>query len=117
MYQWAGIECTVAIIVGCLPSFAVFIRSRVNASRALYEANSKSTSGPNSRRRVGSGPRSLEDNSLWQTRDTASEKSLVDGGGIMVTRSFSQRWQTKGGSRSIRTRDGQMEHELQDMGA
>ncbi|KIN08814.1 hypothetical protein OIDMADRAFT_76981, partial [Oidiodendron maius Zn] len=33
---WAAIEGAIAIIVGCLPSFAIFIRGRVSASRAQY---------------------------------------------------------------------------------
>lgn len=33
---WGAIEGTVAILVGCLPAFAIFIKGRVKASRVQY---------------------------------------------------------------------------------
>ncbi len=31
---WAAVECGIAIIVGCLPSFAIFIRAKIESSKA-----------------------------------------------------------------------------------
>ncbi|GJN75003.1 hypothetical protein PLICBS_009099 [Purpureocillium lilacinum] len=66
---WAGIEGAVAIVVGCLPSFAVFIRGRVAASRAQYDGSSNTNpsafnSHPKSRERNGS-TRSQNDSPFW----------------------------------------------------
>lgn len=33
---WGAVEGMVAILVGCLPAFAIFVRGRVEASRVQY---------------------------------------------------------------------------------
>lgn len=43
---------------------------------------------------------------LWQLRDNASDKSLVNDG-ILVTRTWSQKWQTAGGRRPNLRRDSE----------
>ncbi|KAK3179175.1 hypothetical protein K4F52_009364 [Lecanicillium sp. MT-2017a] len=100
---WAGIEGAVAILVGCLPSFAVFIRGRVAASRnGNSNTNQSDPAGlPNSHER-----RMDADIQLWQLRDNASDKSLVNDG-ILVTRTWSQKWQTAGGRRPNLRRDSE----------
>lgn len=67
-------------------------------------------SNPKSKERTGSSNRSQSDHHLWQLRDTASDKSLVEGG-IVVTRSWSQKWHNSGGRTRVH-KDGEMEHEL-----
>ncbi|QLI65189.1 uncharacterized protein G6M90_00g011960 [Metarhizium brunneum] len=112
---WAGIEGAVAIIVGCLPSFAIFIRGRVIASRAQPDGSSNMNpsgyrSNARSKEPTGSSRRSQNDHQVWEVSDTASDKSLVEGG-IMVTRSWSQKWQNSGG-RTRMHKDGEIEHGL-----
>ncbi|CAM1503358.1 Fc.00g081340.m01.CDS01 [Cosmosporella sp. VM-42] len=81
---WAAIEGAVAIVVGCLPSFAIFIRGRVAASRAHNQGSSNQNSfSYYSRTRSRKPPGSVhleEDNDLWHGQDSASNKSLVEGG-------------------------------------
>jgi len=102
---WAAIEGAVAIVVGCLPSFAIFIRGRVTASRAArYNQGSSSNKNStfNSRAKSSRGPQGSvrlpeEDGPPWRTHDTASDKSLVQpSSGITVTRSWSQNWGNSG---------------------
>ncbi|KAF7559901.1 hypothetical protein G7046_g4249 [Stylonectria norvegica] len=98
---WAAIEGAVAIIVGCLPSFAIFIRGRVTASRDRHQSSSNlNGSGYYSRSKSRKLPGSVnieeEDNNLWREQDAASNKSLVDGG-IIVTQSWSQKWHSPDG--------------------
>ena len=97
-----------AIIVGCLPSFAVFIRGRVEASRVqygTYTANASSIGNKlpshlsHSRKKsyVRSESVLLEDlEPNGETEDSGSHKSLVDGT-IVITHGWSQKWH-KGGS-------------------
>lgn len=104
------------MIVGCLPSFAVFIRGRVTASRAQYEVSSnRYPSGHNSksqsRRHTGSMG-SQEANHEWQSPDTASDKSLVEGG-IIVTQTWAQSWQTKTGQKPEKTVGLETDYELE----
>ncbi|KAJ2970132.1 hypothetical protein NQ176_g8332 [Zarea fungicola] len=112
---WAGIEGAVAIIVGCLPSFAIFIRGRVVASKQ-YNENSHQTppgfgsgynSQPKSRDRANSLG-SQDPNPMWTTRDNSSDKSLVEGG-ITVTRTWQQKWHN---SSPHSERDAETGHEL-----
>ncbi|OAA70646.1 hypothetical protein ISF_02620 [Cordyceps fumosorosea ARSEF 2679] len=109
---WAGIEGAVAIIVGCLPAFAIFIRGRVIASKAQYEGDSNQSppdynSQPKSRERANSLG-SQDPNPVWETRDNSSDKSLVDS--ITVARPWSQRWH--GPNRQAIQRDPEAGHEL-----
>ncbi|KFY21035.1 hypothetical protein V491_03212 [Pseudogymnoascus sp. VKM F-3775] len=99
---WAAIEGVVAIIVGCLPSFAIFIRGRVEDSRVQYNpypaiASSKGSNPlsniQNSRMKSAARNESfmLEDmESNGSAQDTGSRKSLV-GDGITVTQEWSQK--------------------------
>ncbi|KFZ24021.1 hypothetical protein V502_01503 [Pseudogymnoascus sp. VKM F-4520 (FW-2644)] len=99
---WAGIEGAVAIIVGCLPSFAIFIRGRVEESHVQYDpypANSSSkASNPLTHlqhSRIKSAARNesvmLEDmESNGWGHDSGSRKSLV-GDGITITQAWSQK--------------------------
>ncbi|KND86517.1 hypothetical protein TOPH_08858 [Tolypocladium ophioglossoides CBS 100239] len=117
---WAAIEGAVAIIVGCLPSFAVFIRGRVTASRAQDGGSSNmNPSGYHSQtkspERAGS-VRSQEGNPLWRLRDTGSDKSLVEGG-IVVTRTWNQKWHSTGGQKTQARRERETEHELETISA
>ncbi|KFY18266.1 hypothetical protein V492_00032 [Pseudogymnoascus sp. VKM F-4246] len=100
---WAGIEGAVAIIVGCLPPFAIFLRGRVEDSRVQYNnpypANT-SSKGSNAlshiqHSRIKSAARNeslmLEDlESNGSGQDNGSRKSLV-GDGITVTQAWSQK--------------------------
>ncbi|OBT70263.1 hypothetical protein VE03_00248 [Pseudogymnoascus sp. 23342-1-I1] len=99
---WAGIEGAVAIIVGCLPSFAIFIRGRVEEPHVRYEPYPPNTSSKGSNHiahlqhsRIKSAARNesviLEDMELngWE-QDTGSRKSLV-GDGITITQAWSQK--------------------------
>ncbi|KAK2599015.1 hypothetical protein QQS21_005549 [Conoideocrella luteorostrata] len=102
---WAGIEGAVAIIVGCLPSFAVFIRGHVTASKAQYDGSSNSNQNPSGH---NSTPQLHErmnsrDFQIWRFRDTASDKSLVNGG-----------TSPNGQTTSVR-RGGETEYELHAM--
>ncbi|KAJ3485602.1 hypothetical protein NLG97_g6778 [Lecanicillium saksenae] len=110
---WAGIEGAVAIIVGCLPSFAIFIRGRVVASKGAYEGNSNQSppeynSQPKSRERANSLG-SQDPNPLWGSRDNSSDKSLVDG--IVVTRTWTQKWHNPDRQQALQ-RDPEAGHEL-----
>ncbi|KHN96332.1 uncharacterized protein MAM_05918 [Metarhizium album ARSEF 1941] len=92
---WACIEGVVAIITGCLPSFAVFVRRRVMAPELHHDSGSDplgyhSTAG--STEETGSSRRSRNDHQRHQLSDTTGDRSLADGG-IMVTRRWSQKWQ------------------------
>lgn len=104
--QWGGIEAAVAIAVGCLPSFAIFLRGRVAASRGTDKSNSKNTSSKigskmnssshfsRSRKMPGSVP--IEDeHDIWHGGDAASNKSLVreNNEGITVTQTWRTDWQ------------------------
>jgi hypothetical protein len=109
---------TLAIVVGCLPSFAIFIRGRVIASRAYHDGSSSMNpsgyrSNPKSKDRTGHSTRSQSENQLWQLRDTASDKSLVEGG-IIVTRSWSQKWQNPAGKNKA-NRETETGHELENV--
>ncbi|KAH8769238.1 hypothetical protein BGZ57DRAFT_987094 [Hyaloscypha finlandica] len=99
---FALIEGTVALIVGCLPSFAVFIRGFVTASRTPYfSASSDGPSQPNShisssrtkyRARVESLMlEDVEPAVVRPSSDDRSNKNLVDGA-IVVTQGWSQQW-------------------------
>ncbi|ATY64360.1 hypothetical protein A9K55_004300 [Cordyceps militaris] len=110
---WAGIEGAVAIIVGCLPSFAIFIRGRVVASKAQYEGRLDQSpadyhSEPKSRERPNSlGSQDL--NPLWGTRDNSSDKSLVED--IVVTRAGKPKWHSLTRQQIVQ-RDPEAGHEL-----
>jgi len=100
---WGAIEGGVAILVGCLPSFAIFIRSRVEASRAQSYGNSgqKMPSTPNSQTRASRANSRARLESLMLddveparlSSDGGSKKSLVNGT-IVVTQQWSQKWQS-----------------------
>ncbi|TQV97832.1 CFEM domain-containing protein [Cordyceps javanica] len=110
---WAGIEGAVAIIVGCLPSFAIFIRGRVVASKAQYEDNSNQSpqqynSQPKSRDRTNSLG-SQDPSPVWAAHDTCSDKSLVDG--VIVTRKWTQKWHNPDRRQALQ-RDEEAGHEL-----
>ena len=113
-YQSADIAIRLAIVVGCLPSFAVFIRGRVAASRAQYDGSNTNPSAfnshPKSRERTGS-TRSQNDSPFWQLKDSGSDKSLVEGGGIVVTKTWSQKWHNPARETQLR-RDRERGHEL-----
>ena len=93
---WSGIEGCVAIVVGCLPSFAIFIRGRVEASRVKYRtygvsSSAKGTKVPShsqsSRSKSQARTESVmvdEVEPIGRSEDTASSKSFVDGE-IIVT--------------------------------
>jgi hypothetical protein len=101
---WGGIEGCIAIVVGCLPSFAIFIRGRVEASRAghygAYAANSSAKGS-----KPASALQSFRTKSQARTEsvmldevdpadrnaETDSQKSLVDGE-IVVTQGWSTKW-------------------------
>ncbi|OBT90781.1 hypothetical protein VE02_00625 [Pseudogymnoascus sp. 03VT05] len=99
---WAGIEGVVAIIVGCLPSFAIFLRGRVEESNGQYNAYppNSSNKGINAlsnlqQSRIRSAARNesvmLEDmESNGSGHDTGSRKSLV-GDRIVITQAWSQK--------------------------
>lgn len=100
-----------AMIVGCLPSFAVFIHGRVAASRAQYESGSnKNPASPRTKSRGTAGS-----NRLWQFHDTASDKSLV-GGGIPITQSGRQSWHNTTGQKVERLEGLETDHELEIVG-
>ncbi|KAL7929244.1 hypothetical protein V8C35DRAFT_315898 [Trichoderma chlorosporum] len=89
LIMWAAIEGVIAMIVGCLPSFAVFIHGRVAASRTQCGGgSSKAHVGPRTKSRGTTGS-----NRPWQFHDASSDKSLV-GGGIVITHSWRQSWHT-----------------------
>lgn len=103
--QTTALTCFVslaAILVGCLPSFAIFIRGRVEDSRVQYNPypaiSSSKGSNPlsniqNSRMKSAARNESfmLEDmESNGSAQDTGSRKSLV-GDGITVTQEWSQK--------------------------
>lgn len=100
-----------AMIVGCLPSFAVFIHGRVAASRAQYASGSnKNPAGPRTKSRGTTGS-----NRLWQYHDASSDKSLV-GGGIVVTQSWRQSWHNTTGPKAERVEGLETDHELEIVG-
>lgn len=116
-----GISCllfsaTLAIIVGCLPSFAIFIRGRVTASRAHNQDSSNLNSTdyyPRMRSRgMPGGVRLEEDNHAWQGEDTASDKSLV-ADDVTVAQTWSQGLRGSAGPKAKRTRGTEAEHELE----
>ena len=100
---WGGIEGCVAIIVGCLPSFAIFIRARVQASHVHYgsyqvNSSAKASRAPShlqsSRNKSQARTESLKLDELEltdRTEDTGSSKGLVDGE-IIITQGWSQKW-------------------------
>ncbi|KAL7943910.1 hypothetical protein V8C42DRAFT_327149 [Trichoderma barbatum] len=111
LIMWAAIEGAIAMIVGCLPSFAVFIHGRVAASRAqLEDSFNKNPAGLRTKSRGTTGS-----NRLWQFHDAASDKSLV-GGGIVITQSWRQSWQNTTGQRAERRERLQTDHELEIVG-
>ena len=113
-----------AIVVGCLPSFAIFIRGRVTASRAArynqgssgnknssFQSRAKSSRGPQ-----GSVRLPEEDGPPWRTNDTASDKSLVQPStGIIVTRSWSQNWHGGAGGRGPHKKSKEAAHEAHEL--
>ncbi|KAM3519963.1 hypothetical protein NHJ13051_007151 [Beauveria bassiana] len=88
---WAGIEGVVAMIVGCLPSFVIFIHGRVAASKVQNEKKShQSPPDGNSKAKSCERTNSLgsrNSSPLWAALDYSSDKSLVDG--VAVTRRHS----------------------------
>ncbi|KAK4072935.1 uncharacterized protein Triagg1_5612 [Trichoderma aggressivum f. europaeum] len=111
LIMWAAIEGAIAMIVGCLPSFAVFIHGRVAASRAQYASGSnKNPAGPRTKSRGTTGS-----NRLWQYHDASSDKSLV-GGGIVVTQSWRQSWHKTTGGKADRVEGLETDHELEIVG-
>ena len=91
---WAGIEGAVSIVVGCLPAFAIFVRTTVKNSRGYHSGDNNVALGSyksGSSRTKSSNPQSANKEMPWEIRDNASDKSLVDDG-ILVTHSWSQRW-------------------------
>ncbi|KFY24795.1 hypothetical protein V493_05029 [Pseudogymnoascus sp. VKM F-4281 (FW-2241)] len=116
---WGGIEGAVAIIVGCLPSFAIFIRGHVEESRVQYESPpaNASSKGNNAlthlqHSRIKSAARNesvlLEDmDSNGWVQDTGSRKSLV-GDGIIITQAWSQKSHRETGSDVDRERHRKM---------
>lgn len=115
---WTSLEGMVAIIVGCLPSFAIFVRGRVQASRVRYPYNYPSYYNSNAVASGNGGSRVREEKqkSKFRTESvmldevepgrpmaiglasrayTASKKSLVaaPAGMIKVTYGWSQNWQ------------------------
>jgi hypothetical protein len=92
-----------AIIVGCLPSFAIFIRGRVEASRVQYgtyavNSSAKGSKPPShlqsSRNKSQARTESVmldEVEPIDRNEDTGSRKSLVDGR-IIITQGWSQKW-------------------------
>ncbi|KAM3436122.1 hypothetical protein NHJ13734_005223 [Beauveria thailandica] len=105
---WAGIEGVVAVIVGCLPSFVIFIHGRVAASKVQNEEKShQSPLGCNSKvksceRAKSSGSRDASP--LGAALDYSSDKSLVDG--VAVTRPGIQKWHSPN-PRQARPRDSE----------
>lgn len=105
---WGAIEGMVAILVGCLPAFAIFVRGRVEASRAQYGSYPSGTQSSRptklntgrSKDRARAESVQLQDVDVEGDRGSSwggeSKKSLVDGseGVIKVQRSWSQRWHT-----------------------
>lgn len=89
-----------ALIVGCLPSFAIFIRGRVEATRVqLFDSSPNIPSNPFSRvasSRTSTQGRTdsltLEDDieRVMQHRDDRSNKGSIDGN--VATQGWSQRW-------------------------
>ncbi|KAK0757885.1 hypothetical protein N5P37_009177 [Trichoderma harzianum] len=111
LIMWAAIEGAIAMIVGCLPSFAVFIHGRVAASRAQYASGSnKNPAGPRTKSHGTTGS-----NRLWQYHDASSDKSLV-GGGIVVTQSWRQSWHNTAGPKTERVEGLETDHELEIVG-
>lgn len=95
-------------MVGCLPSFAVFIRGRVEASRVQYYGNSgelpsnHQSQGQFSQRKSRARIESIVMEDMEPGRfssDNGSKKSLVDGNNIS-TQGWRQKWQsgTPGGN-------------------
>lgn len=92
-----------ALIVGCLPSFAIFIRGRVEASRVQYGTYTVNSSAKgskpashlqSSRNKSQARTESVmldEVEPVDRTEDTGSQKSLVDGT-IVITQGWSQKW-------------------------
>ena len=104
--------------MGCLPSFAIFIRGRVTASRARYEGSSNiiSSGRYSGKSRGPAGSVRIPDEAQpWKTGDSASDTGLVEGGGISVTRSWSQNWHGTAGQRASRVRGEEPGHELDTM--
>jgi hypothetical protein len=104
---WGAVEGMVAILVGCLPAFAIFVRGRVEASRVHYGSyptpnqSSRPTKLSNARRKERARAESLQlqdvefEGDRSSTWGGESKKSLVEStpeGGIKVQRSWSQRW-------------------------
>lgn len=103
---WGAIEGMVAIIVGCLPAFAIFIRGHVHASRvAKYNYNPFSAPTPGqslkeSRQKSKIRTESVQleelpiDASMENSMDVSSKKSLVDmpKDGIRVSHRWTQKW-------------------------
>ncbi|KOS16604.1 hypothetical protein ESCO_004936 [Escovopsis weberi] len=108
LVMWAGIEGLIAIIVGCLPSFAVFIRGRQKASQAQRRTDEESGMGKGSRlgsnmgsnmgSNFGSKPRSkprktvddsFDDDAqqIWAPPDAAGENDTA-AGNIVVTQTW-----------------------------
>ncbi|PMB67176.1 hypothetical protein BM221_006838 [Beauveria bassiana] len=84
---WAGIEG----VVGCLPSFVIFIHGRIAASKVQNEKKShQSPPDGNSKAKSCERTNSLgsrNSSPLWAALDYSSDKSLVDG--VAVTRRHS----------------------------
>ncbi|EFX00399.1 hypothetical protein CMQ_7401 [Grosmannia clavigera kw1407] len=115
LMMWAAIEGAVAIVVGCLPSFAIIIKGRVAASRAHNDGSSPTPRNMTffSARSRPRSPFSSTQPSDWQTNDTASDKGLV-GGRIVVTQHRNHSWHTI--EEQQRWGDGIREaHELQTL--
>ncbi|OAA52501.1 hypothetical protein BBO_00342 [Beauveria brongniartii RCEF 3172] len=106
---WAGIEG----VVGCLPSFVIFIHGRVAASKVQNEEKSHQ-SPPDCNSKAKSCERanssgSRDPSPLWAALDYSSDKSLVDG--VAVTRSGTQKWHSPN-QRQAPPRDSEAVDEL-----
>ncbi|RFU29596.1 hypothetical protein B7463_g6733, partial [Scytalidium lignicola] len=91
---WAAIEVCVAILVGCLPAFAIFVRTQMTSTRRpTFSYDPSSTSYIRDGRHLNSSKRSrgrsesflLNDIDPNQVRENIHDPSMTNNGGVSWT--------------------------------
>jgi hypothetical protein len=82
-----------AIIIGCSPAFAVFIRKTINSKKASYNAQGyikHSTDEIKLKSLTGPSTRPNRNNETFWNDGHSSQEELAKNDGIMVTTTFRQ---------------------------
>ncbi|KAF2114826.1 hypothetical protein BDV96DRAFT_494291 [Lophiotrema nucula] len=94
LQMWTVIETSMAVIIGCLPAFAVVIRNRFGTKKGSYDSRGyvKRSTDVIKMKSVGSGSSGLrtKDDELWPEAHGSQEALAHDAGHITVTTTIHQ---------------------------